>query len=276
MNRPMLLAMNGWYSSSKSSCKNDIQRHINNDIFLEGITPISAIVPHAGWYFCGNLAINTIRLMKEKNGDIKHIFVFGGHLGEMNLPVVETFDFAETPFGTLENNKEILSFILENFNIHPLPYHEDNTIEILLPIIKYFFGNVTITAIYLPPNQKVREIVEKLFDKFNYRALFIGSTDLTHYGPRYNFYHHDKSMKGIDWVRNVNDKKYINQLLSLQGEESLKYALANSSACSSGAAFASIVAAQKKNVTNGRLIGYSTSYDVSEDSSFVGYTGIIY
>ena len=276
MNRPMFLSMAGWYSSNAAACRKEIQSHINNEVYIEGFNPVSAIVPHAGWYFCGDLAVNTIRLLKEKNGDIEQVFIFGGHLSEIHLPIIETFDFAETPFGNLENNKAVVDFLLKNFNIQPIEFHQDNTVEILLPIVKLFFGNVKISSIYLPPNLKIIDMIEKLYNNFNYRSVFIGSTDLTHYGDNYNFYHHDKSIEPIKWVKEVNDKKYVDLLLSMDGEKSVDYALKNHSACSPGAALGAIITAKKKNKTIGKLMGYSTSYDVRKDSSFVGYTGIIY
>jgi len=277
MSRPMLLAMSGWYPSVKEACKKEIEKYIDYEIFIEGKSPISAVVPHAGWYFCGDLSVNCIRVLKEKNGDINHVFIFGGHLSELNLAILETFDYAETPFGNLNNNKDVLSFLQKDERIQTIDYLRDNTIEVLLPIIYYFFGNkITITAIYLPPNAKIQDLIEDLYNNFGSNTVFIGSTDLTHYGPNYGFFHNDKSIQAIDWVKNINDKKYIDLLLNMKGKESISYALKNKSACSPGAAFGSIAVAKKAGVLNGSLLGYSTSYDKHKDASFVGYTGILF
>lgn len=277
MERPMILSLNGWYPSNKESCKTEIENHINYDIFIEGKIPISAVVPHAGWYFCGDLSINCIRVLKEKNGDINNVFIFGGHLGEHNLAILETFDDAQTPFGTLRNNKEILAFLKKDERTQTVEYLQDNTIEILLPIVHYFFGNkITITAIYLPPSPKIKDFVEDLYSKFGNHSVFIGSTDLTHYGPNYGFFHTDKNISPVDWVKKINDKKYIDLLIDMKGNESLEYALKNKSACSAGASFGALTVAKKSGVTSGNLIGYSTSYDKHKDSSFVGYAGILY
>ncbi len=277
MQRPMTLAMSGWYPSSKDACKKEIEKHIDRNIFLEGKTPVSAIVPHAGWYFCGRLSVNCIRVLKEKNGDIDHIFIFGGHLSEANLAILETFDYAETPFGNLKNNKEVINFLNKENNVQTINYLQDNTIEVLLPIIYYFFGNkITITAIYLPPYHKIEGLIERIYKNFGKNSVFIGSTDLTHYGPNYGFFHHDKTMEPVEWVKNVNDKKYIDLLLTMNGKESIEFALKNKSACSSGAAFGALTAAREAGIQSGNLVGYNTSYDIHKDSSFVGYVGILY
>ena len=277
MSRPMILAMSGWYPSDNETCKKEIKNYIDQNIFLEGINPVSAIVPHAGWYFCADLSVNCIRLLKEKNGDIDHVFVFGGHLSKSNLAILETFDFADTPFGKLKNSQEIINFIKSEEQVQTVDYLKDNTIEVLLPIIHYFFGDkITITAIYMPPETRVKKLVEKLYENFGKRSVFIGSTDLTHYGFNYGFFHSDKSIEPVQWVKNVNDKNYIDLLLNMKGEESLDYANKNKSACSSGAAYAALTLAKKSGAKKGNLIGYSTSYDKHKDSSFVGYAGIIY
>jgi MEMO1 family protein len=276
MPRPMLLAVNGWYPSSRLSCTKEIEKFIDHNIFIDSRNPVSAIVPHAGWYFCGKWAVNCIKILFEKNDRIKNVFVFGGHLSVQSLPILETFDFAETPLGNLANNQDVIEFLKTDKDVHTANFIQDNTIEVLLPIIRYYFGDIKVTAIYLPPNLKTIKLVEKIYDNFHKDSVFIGSTDLTHYGSNYNFYHHDKNITAIDWVRNINDKNYIDLLLSMKGEESMNYANSNKSACSSGAALGAVIIAKKAGIKSGKLIGYSTSYDLHPDESFVGYAGIIY
>ncbi|OHD11723.1 MAG: AmmeMemoRadiSam system protein B [Spirochaetes bacterium GWD1_27_9] len=275
MGRPMILSMSGWYPSTKQSCIKEIESFINEqNIDIKNC--ISTIVPHAGWYFCGKLSINCIRILREKSTDIKNVFIFGGHLSTHSKPILETFDYAETPLGELINNKEVLKFLSSNKEIEKLEFVPDNTIEVLLPIVKYFFKDTQITAIYLPPNNNTIKFVEDLYDNFGKNSVFIGSTDLTHYGPNYDFYHSDKNIPPIDWVRNVNDKNYVDLLLNVEDKKGLEYALKNKSACSSGAALGAVTVARKNNITKGNLLSYSTSYDLHKDKSFVGYAGIIY
>ncbi|HOJ63363.1 MAG TPA: AmmeMemoRadiSam system protein B [Spirochaetota bacterium] len=276
MIRPMLLARQGWYPHSKDLCKKEIEKFIDDSIFIEGRIPVAGIVPHAGWYYCGQWSINVIKLLKQKNGDIGQIFIFGGHLSKSNLPIIEDFDYAETPFGNLENNKEVVNALTSNFNIQKVDFLPDNTIEIVLPIIKYFFKEVKIVAIYLPPNIKINDMLDFIEKNYSKNSIFIGSTDLTHYGSFYNFFHKDKSIDPVKWVKQINDRGYIELLINMKGEESIEYANNNKSACSAGAAYGSLYIARKKGVTKGELIGYSTSYDIRKDESFVGYTGIIY
>lgn len=277
MIRPMILPISGWYPASAEECKSEIIAHTDNSLFLEGLTPKSAVVPHAGWFFCGRLAANTIRILKEKNGIIKNVVIFGGHLAEANIPVIETFEAAETPFGRLENNKEILEHVTGNFLVQSVPYLQDNTIEILLPLVHYYFGDdIKITAIYLPPNKKAEQIAELINEKAEEETVFIGSTDLTHYGPNYSFYYKDKKRTPVEWVKEVNDKGYIDLLLAMEGAKSVEYSVKKRAACSPGAAYGALHAGLIAGAKEGHLIGYSTSYDIHKSESFVGYAGIIF
>lgn len=277
MVRPMLLSKYGWYPENKTECEKTIEKLINPDLYIEGKIPISGICPHAGWYFSGEIAVNVIRILKEKNGDVKNIVIFGGHLSEMNLPILETFEYAETPFGTLKSNKQIIELLKNHPYIQTVPYLQDNTIEILLPIVHYFFGNkITIAGIYLPPNLKIIDILKVLYNEFKEDTLFIGSTDLTHYGPNYGFFHNDSSLTPVEWVKNVNDKNFIELLLKMDEKEAIIHALKNKSACSAGAAVGALLIAKMAQVKSGTLLAYSTSYDKHKNSSFVGYAGILF
>jgi MEMO1 family protein len=276
MSRPMILAVNGWYPSSRLACMKEIEKLIDHNLFIDKRNPVSAIVPHAGWYFCGKWSVNCIKILYEKNDRVNNVFIFGGHLSESSLPILETFDYAETPMGKLANNRDVIEFLKEDKEIHTASFIQDNTIEVLLPIVRYYFGEVKITAIYLPPNVRTAKLVEKLYDNFHNESVFIGSTDLTHYGPNYNFYHHEKEIPAIDWVKQTNDKKMVDMLVDLKSDQIVDNAIKNKSACSSGAALGAVIAARKAGVKQGRLIGYSTSFDLHPDDSFVGYAGIIY
>lgn len=274
MERPMLL--NGWYPQSFKQCKQDIESFRDDSLYIEGRQPVSAIVPHAGWIFCGRLAVNTLRILKEKNGEIDNVVIFGGHLSPNNIPMVETFSMAKTPFGMLKNDERILQFIQHDKNVQASDYRQDNTIEILLPIVHYFFGDIKITCVYLAPNNLGLALARKIHSLLPKNTVFIGSTDLTHYGPNYNFFHTDKSMDSVDWVKNVNDKGYIDLLLKMKVDDSIKYAINNQSACSSGAAAGAMLCAKESGVSSGIQLGYSTSYDIRKDKSFVSYTGILF
>ena len=56
--------------------------------------------------------------------------------------------------------------------------------------------------------------------------LVFGSTDLTHYGPNYGWSPKGYGPEAVKWVKEVNDKKFIDQALKLDGPGMLKTAQA--------------------------------------------------
>ena len=111
--------------------------------------------------------------------------------------------------------------------------------------------------------------------KANKRVVVLGSTDLTHYGPNYGFAPNGHGPEAVKWVKEVNDKKFIDQALKLDGPGMLKAAQADQSACSAGGAVAAVAAAKAQGAQKAALIDYYTSYDVMPGDSFVGYAGMV-
>ena len=104
----------------------------------------------------------------------------------------------------------------------------------------------------------------------------IGSTDLTHYGPNYGFSPAGGGDRALAWVREVNDRGFIDRLLEMDAEGAIGQAEESRSACSAGGAAAAAAFARSRGVKSGRLVGYMTSREVYPDESFVGYAAIAF
>ena len=102
----------------------------------------------------------------------------------------------------------------------------------------------------------------------------IGSTDLTHYGPNYDFTPRGTGPDALAWVREHNDRRLLDCLLGLRHNEALELAQRERSACSAGAAVAAARYAELRGAASGRLLEYATSHDRHPGSSFVGYAAI--
>ena len=74
----------------------------------------------------------------------------------------------------------------------------------------------------------------------------------------------------------VDDRRIVEALLRSEPENAIRLALAEQSACSSGAAATAASFARLQNMTSVEEIDYYTSYDVQANDSFVGYVGIGY
>ncbi len=272
-----------WYPSSASECEREIRNYIESGAVSvpAGAKWTGGIVPHAGWFFSGSIACNVIRYLKdEKSPDT--VVVFGMHLNADSPCYMMAEGAWQTPFGDLMVDEELaaelmgkFSFILET----PDNFSQDNTIELQLPFIKYFFGEAKVLAMGVPPHKRSLEIgraVAEISKKTGRRIKVIGSTDLTHYGYNYGLVSKGTGEKAVQWVRNENDRRVIAAMLDMDPEKVIAEARANQNACCAGAAATAIETAKDLGVHSAAEIAYATSYDKSPGDSFVGYVGIVF
>jgi len=270
----------GWYPVDKKECQREIES------FLEGWSPSvslktvrGGIVPHAGWYFSGKLAARVFHLLKSK-GKADLIVLYGGHLGPEDPTRMVMENSWETPFGDMEMDTEFARSLMKGIEVKTeSPASGDNTMEIQLPMIKYFFPDAKLLAIRSPSSLKAEtlgEEVARLANEKGVAILAIGSTDLTHYGPNYGFVRKGIGPSALKWVKDENDRSFIDRALRMDAKGLIRHAEENDSACSAGAAASAMVTCRAMGAEKGNLIDYYTSYDIMPDDSFVGYAGILY
>ncbi len=272
-----------WYPNRASECEKEIENFLkeNKTKFPENREVIGGIVPHAGWYFSGSIACNAIQTLKnEKIPDV--IVIFGMHLHSSSPCYIMKEGAWETPFGDIQIHKELAGELANifKFNIEtPENYNQENTIELQLPFIKYFFSDVKIVPMGVPPAKSSLDIgkaAAEISTRLGLKIKVIGSTDLTHYGSNYGFMPEGTGSAAVDWVRNENDKKVINAMLAMNSEEVIAQGQTNHNACCAGAAATAITTAKQLGAGNAETIAYATSYDKSPGDSFVGYVGVVF
>ncbi|UCD81606.1 MAG: AmmeMemoRadiSam system protein B [Desulfobacterales bacterium] len=271
-----------WYPSKASECEREITGYLAEDKHIKPPDRelVGGIVPHAGWYFSGSIACNVINCLKGENiPDV--IVIFGMHLHPDSPCYMMPEGAWETPFGEIPVEERLAAELAKKFTFTletPDRFTQDNTVELQLPFIKYFFKDSKILAMGVPPNKSSLQIGKTAVDiakQMGLKVKVIGSTDLTHYGYNYGFISKGTGKKAVDWVRNENDRRVIDAMLALQPENVIAEALASQNACCAGAAATAIEAAKSLGANRADEIAYATSYDKSPGDSFVGYVGIV-
>ena len=271
----------GWYPFDRKECQREIES------FIEGWSPPPSlsgaerggIVPHAGWYFSGRLAARVFSLLKsKKKTDV--VVLYGGHLSSDELPCIVRQKTWETPFGDIEIDTDFAESLWKRIKAREeSPSSGDNTIEVHLSMVKYFFPEAKLLAIRSPASLQAAGLgkeVASIAQKEGISIVAVGSTDLTHYGPNYGFLAKGMGPSAVEWVKKENDKGWVDRALKMDVEGLLEHAEKNDSACSAGAAAAAITTCKLLGAEKGILVDYYTSYDILPDNSFVGYAGIVY
>jgi hypothetical protein len=237
------------------------------------------VVPHAGWYFSGRLAARVFHVLQSKS-KTDLVVLYGGHLGPEDLPHLVLETSWETPLGDMEMDADFAGSLMKRIKVGTEhPSSGDNTLEIQLPLVKYFFPGAKLLAMRSPSSLMSKSLGEEVAGLAKERGISltaIGSTDLTHYGPNYGYVKKGTGSSAVKWVKQENDKGFIDHALKMDAAGLLNHAEKNSSACSAGAAASAIATCRTLGAEKGTLIDYYTSYDIMPDDSFVGYAGIVF
>ena len=231
------------------------------------------MAPHAGWYYSGSTAAKAIAALDPQ---AETVVVFGGHRPARAVPLMALEDGFETPAGTVSADLELRAAIAA-----ALPSVEDrwvdNTVEVLLPMIRVLFPASRVLWLRVGADLSSWEIgktVASAAARLGRRVVAVGSTDLTHYGPNYDFQPQGMGKAALEWVRTVNDAAFLQAILACDPGAAIERAEGDSSACSAGAAVAAMGFAAANGATSADLLAYATSADVSPATSFVGYGAV--
>ena len=279
--RPAYFA-GSWYPSNRNECRKTIERMLQKKGSVdESAAAIGGIVPHAGWYFSGELACRVFQQLAA-NDPPDLLVLFGTHLGPHDSGRIMTHGAWETPLGSLPVADAFADAVTHRFDLvidHPAQAPPDNTIELQLPFVRYFHEAMPIVPISLPPTAFAMEVgraVAAIAKETNQTIHVIGSTDLTHYGPNYGFAPQGTGPQAVEWVHQHNDRDMIEAVLALDPQAVLTEAFAKQNSCCAGAVAGAIAAARELGATSGKTIDYTTSYAKQPGDSFVGYLAALF
>ncbi|MDR2403849.1 MAG: AmmeMemoRadiSam system protein B [Spirochaetaceae bacterium] len=277
----------GWYPESPDKIRAFLGQFEGN---LPDRGAFAAVAPHAGWYYSGSLAARAIAALQGPAGaaGAETVVVIGGHLPRGYPPLFVEEDDVETPLGVLPVDGEFRDLLRSELGGRPDTFR-DNTVEVQLPMVKFFFPRAKLLALRLPAEAASFDAgkgIARIGASLGRRLAVLGSTDLTHYGYNYDFCPQGQGKGALEWVRTVNDRTFIAAVIAGDPREVLSRAEEDRSACSAGAAlgclgYAEALAAGKAAV-RAELLAYGTSADAADPygggdevpDSFVGYAAL--
>ena len=272
-----------WYPGGESECRRAIERFLDSELLCPDTWGdiVGGIVPHAGWVFSGKIACKVIECLSVKNG-AETCIIFGRHLHSASDNIIMKEGQWATPLGGLEVDVDVASQLAAEFPFDvetTSRYDHDNTIEVQLPFIKYFFSDIGIVPIGLPPNPASLDIAKRAVEiskGMGRKTIVLGSTDLTHYGSNYGYMPKGTGEEAVEWVRKVNDRRAVDLMVAMDENAVIDESFESHNICCSGAVAAAIAAVKELGAVKAKEMMYSNSYDLRPDNSFVGYVGIVF
>ena len=149
------------------------------------------IVPHAGYFFSGNVAAAAYRAIPDRAA-YKRLFLLGpSHREWLDGASVNTeFDFYATPLGNVKVDVETAQKLIDSdsvFSCQPKAHDREHCLEVQLPFLQRRLSNVPpIVPVIISTDDfgKLKRIAEVLKPYFTEENLFIVSSDFSHY-PEY-------------------------------------------------------------------------------------------
>jgi hypothetical protein len=251
--------------------------------------PVAAIVPHAGWVYSGPTAVAALEAVRRKRVPRTVVILGFHHRRLVRTSALFPSGGWNTPLGMAEIDerlaKELLARAPDLVADNPRAHEEEHCLEIQVPLIQHLMPGAKILPILVAPTADAVKLgcaIGLIVKDMEAESLVLGSTDLTHYGPAYNFSPKGTGPEAIRWMRDENDRRMIDRMIALDAEGIQAEAEARASACGPGAIAATLAAARELGAARGCLVRYTTSYDVVGDrktgrvDAAVGYAGIVF
>ena len=235
------------------------------------------IVPHAGYYYSGNVAASAYMALDPKKSH-KRVFLLGpSHHEWLDGASVNTAaDYYATPLRNVKVDRETATSLTNSvFSYRPEAHDREHCLEVQLPFLQRKFGNnlPPIVPIIISTNnyEKLKQIAEALKPYFTDDNLFVISSDFSHY-PNYKDAYEVDSRTGKA-IETGNVEQFIETI-----ETNAKQRMKNlaTSACGEFAIITLMLMLNKDYEVKHLLYQNSGDIDYSDHSRVVGYHSFVF
>jgi MEMO1 family protein len=229
---------------------------------------VGGIVPHAGWICSGAVAARVFGSMAQGPHPAAIVLFGAVHVAHGRRASLFPSGAWETPLGRVEVDGRLAERLQGHTGLmEPAPHAHDHehSIEVQVPFIRHLLPETKIVPIMVPPSDKAAALgaaVGRACKNISADVVFIGSTDLTHYGPGYGFTPAGVGAEGLAWAKDVNDRRMINLILAMLDDKAVEEAEASQNACGAGAVAAAVAASKAYGATRATLLEHTTSFEV--------------
>jgi MEMO1 family protein len=241
----------------------------SSDVGAEKISVTACLVPHAGYMYSGAVAgevFGRIALPKK-------ILILGvRHFPRGESAAILSNGAWRTPLGDAPIDTELGTALRDACPLlreDSVAHSQEHSLEVQIPFLQvlapgFSFVPVALGTVRFDDLVRVGEAVARALLAAQEPVLLLATSDLNHYED--------------DATTRVKDAKATAKLLALDARGLFDVCrTAKISMCGLGPAVATITALRAMGATEGELVRYATSADVSGDtSSVVGYAGIVW
>ena len=291
-----------FYPADPAQCQRLARRLVKGDVQggASSTTPpgapapvrrwLGAIVPHAGWVASGAIAGQSLRALSEawKDAPPEVVVVFGAVHTPIDLPLAALDSHARwaVPGGDTTVARELserLSQTSDLFVVDDRLHDREHAVEVEVPLIQAAWPGALVLPVEVPLVDDAREIgrtAARQVAATGLRAVFLASSDLTHYGPSYRFAPAGVGPQGLAWAKD-NDRRVLDLVAALAIERVVPEVREHGNACGGGAIAAMLSACAELGATAGSVLRHANSFETlagvmpQKPVDAVGYASVV-
>jgi AmmeMemoRadiSam system protein B len=261
MRRPAVAGM--FYPSNRESLLAMLREFVD---YHPDDSVIACVSPHAGYVYSGRTAGRVYSLIPQVE---TYVIVGPNHTG-YGSPVALSTDTWLTPLGEVEVDMEFVEAMPKKIvDLDETAHRFEHSLEVQVPFLQYInmgrkFKIVPI-CMGMQDEETAREVAEEIItakEETGKEIVVVASSDMHHYLPDDECRRLDELV--IKAILSMDVSKYYKTIYDLQA-----------SVCGYGCIGVAMFYAKSKGA-RAELVEYSTSGDVADKSSVVGYAGIVF
>lgn len=253
---------------------------------------LGAIVPHAGWVCSGAIAGMSIGALAQSRADVDVVVVFGAIHTPLDTDVA-LFDphgrWHVPGGGDVQISEDFQAKVGEAgpslFATDERFHRREHAVEVELPLIRQAWPNARVLPIELPALEQAVEMGLRTARVIaasgaGDRAVFLASSDLTHYGPAYDFAPMGVGLEGLAWAKQ-NDRRLLDLVARMRIDQIVPEARDRLNACGAGAIAAMLAACRELGATEAHVLHHASSYQTLAEvhpqppDNAVGYASVV-
>jgi AmmeMemoRadiSam system protein B len=249
---------------------------------------IGGIVPHAGWVCSAAIAGKTLAALgSDSTAELVVVFAAVHTPLPLESAALDSFQQWDMPGDHWAVNQEIRRRLLSDAKplvcVDDRFHQREHAVEVELPLIRSVYPAASVLPVEVPlvPHaSQIGQAVARAVAGAGIRAVYLASSDLTHYGPAYRFAPVGVGERAMAWAKD-NDRRLIDEVLAMRVEAVVPVVAAHANACGGGAIAAMLAACRESGASRARLLQHASSYETlaavapQPPVSSVGYASIV-
>jgi hypothetical protein len=169
------------------------------------------------------------------------------------------------------------------FTVDDAFHRTEHAVEVELPLIRAAWPAAAVLPVEVPAEAFAVDVgvaTARAVAAAGQSVVFLASSDLTHYGPAYDFAPAGVGEAGLEWAKR-NDARVLRLVTEMRADAVVPEVRANGNACGGGAIAAMLAACAELGAGRATLLRHANSYETlaavapQPPTNAVGYASVV-